>query len=427
MPFRKSISRLRLKKNFRNQFAGSNQSPPRAPDGHYYDNIPDNGLTYNNTPEDQFYNALETDILTYNDFKYFPLITEMDNLYEDNANNENNVNVVASVEEMFRNIVVSPKDFRDLNNILKAEAEAINPLSEQEINRMIQSLLDNKDIDSLNPLIFICNKLLVGRSHPLWINLLSKYFDLSIKDHIEANESNLSDEDYFLQIIRNNLQIAINDIYYNTEDLAIDIFTFGSLFGSLYSNSKKYRLFSYKNLSTPTLTQENVLKAYGTKDNIVDIVIPDSVTTIGEGAFYGCSSLVTVTIPDSVTSIGWRAFRGCSSLATVTIPDSVTSIGFQAFCYCSSLATVTIPNSVTTIGEAAFHGCSSLRYIVMSPVLKNVILTSNIDIGVDPAIIISDSDGSAKSPSNNYNYNGGSRKKRNIKRKKNIKSKRKIR
>ena len=63
----------------------------------------------------------------------------------------------------------------------------------------------------------------------------------------------------------------------------------------------------------------------------------------------------------------------------------------------------------------------------MSPVLKNVILTSNIDIGVDPAIIISDSDGAAISTSNNV-YNGGSRKKkRNIKRKKNIKSKRKIR
>ena len=117
MPFRRSRSRLRLRKNFRNQFAGSNKPVPRAPDGHSSDSILDSGFTYNN-PEDQFYNALETpDILTYNDFKYFPFITEMENLYEDN---ENNVNVVASVEEMFRNIVVSPKDFRDLNNILKA-------------------------------------------------------------------------------------------------------------------------------------------------------------------------------------------------------------------------------------------------------------------------------------------------------------------
>ena len=242
MPFRRSRSRLRLRKNFRNQFAGSNKPVPRAPDGHSSDSILDSGFTYNN-PEDQFYNALETpDILTYNDFKYFPFITEMENLYEDN---ENNVNVVASVEEMFRNIVVSPKDFRDLNNILKAEA--INPLSEQEINIMIQSLLDNKNIDDLNPLIFICNKLLVGRRHPLWINLLSKYFDLSIKDHIEANESNLSDKDYFLQIIRNNLQIAINDIYYNTEDLEIDIFSNFNEFSKFYSFLQKlseiFRLF----------------------------------------------------------------------------------------------------------------------------------------------------------------------------------------
>ena len=56
-----------------------------------------------------------------------------------------------------------------------------------------------------------------------------------------------------------------------------------------------------------------------------------SVTSIGGGAFDGCSKLTSVTIPDSVTSIGWGAFDGCSSLTSVTIPDSVTSIGYSAF------------------------------------------------------------------------------------------------
>ena len=74
--------------------------------------------------------------------------------------------------------------------------------------------------------------------------------------------------------------------------------------------------------------------------------IPNSVTSIGNSAFYGCSSLTSVTIGNSVTSIGDYAFRGCSKLTSVTIPNSVTSIGNYAFSNCSSLTSVTIPNSV---------------------------------------------------------------------------------
>ena len=94
--------------------------------------------------------------------------------------------------------------------------------------------------------------------------------------------------------------------------------------------------------------------------SLTSVVIGDSVTTIGHGAFFNCSRLTSVVIPDSVTTIGNSAFFGCSSLTSVVIPDSVTSIGYEAFAGCSSLTSVVIPDSVTTIGHWAFSGCDSL-------------------------------------------------------------------
>ena len=94
---------------------------------------------------------------------------------------------------------------------------------------------------------------------------------------------------------------------------------------------------------------------------LTSVTIPNSVTTIGELAFYECSGLTSVTIPNSVTFIGDYAFYGCTGLTSVTIPNSVTTIGNYAFYNCSGLTSVNIPNSVTAIGYAAFYGCSGLN------------------------------------------------------------------
>ena len=99
--------------------------------------------------------------------------------------------------------------------------------------------------------------------------------------------------------------------------------------------------------------------------SLTDIVIPNSVTSIGDNAFEYCESLTDIVIPDSVTSIGKWAFEGCSSLSSVVIPDSVTSIGNHAFAYCESLTDIVIPDSVTSIGDNAFEYCESLTDIVI--------------------------------------------------------------
>ena len=94
-------------------------------------------------------------------------------------------------------------------------------------------------------------------------------------------------------------------------------------------------------------------------------VIPDSVTSIGDWAFYDCESLTSITIPCSVTSIGDHAFYYCTSLTSITILEGVTSIGSWAFYNCESLTSITIPDSVTSIDDYAFNGCTSLTSITI--------------------------------------------------------------
>ncbi len=104
---------------------------------------------------------------------------------------------------------------------------------------------------------------------------------------------------------------------------------------------------------------------YINNELVTALVIPNSVTSIGQYVFYGCSGLTSIEIPNSVTSIGQYAFTGCSGLTSVEIPNSVTSIGQKAFQGCSGLTSVEIGNSVTSIGQHAFGGCTGLTSITV--------------------------------------------------------------
>lgn len=96
---------------------------------------------------------------------------------------------------------------------------------------------------------------------------------------------------------------------------------------------------------------------------VTNLVIPESITRIGNYAFEGCTGITSMTIPNTVTSIGDNAFDGCSGLTSIVIPNSVTQIGQVAFERCTGLTSVTLSNSLTIINSNAFSQCAGITSI----------------------------------------------------------------
>ncbi|MBR2326432.1 MAG: leucine-rich repeat protein [Alistipes sp.] len=184
-----------------------------------------------------------------------------------------------------------------------------------------------------------------------------------------------------------------NEIWYTSTNDNVVVPNATDAFGAnIVSNTCEYKLGIITFDAPVTSIGDN---AFAGRTSLTSVTIPDSVTSIGNWAFNGCKSLTNITIPDSVTSIGVCGFKGCSSMISITIPDSVTSIGSSAFAGCSSLKSFygkfasednryliidgvlnsfaigcgtteyTIPDSVTSIGGSAFSGCTSLTSITI--------------------------------------------------------------
>ena len=102
------------------------------------------------------------------------------------------------------------------------------------------------------------------------------------------------------------------------------------------------------------------------------VFIKEGVTSIGKGAFYGCTELNSVTFPEGLTDIGMWAFQYCTGLTSVTFPEGLTSIGYRAFEDCTGLTSVTFPEGLTSIGGSAFNKCSGLTSVTFPDGLTSI-------------------------------------------------------
>lgn len=119
----------------------------------------------------------------------------------------------------------------------------------------------------------------------------------------------------------------------------------------------------YNNLHTQNdVIGERMFIDFGNENSPCHIILPSSITTIGEWAFEG-AQITLVDLPDSLKEIGWMAFGYCSQLKTITLPKSLETIGQEAFEGCRMITTLTIPENLKSLGLAAFNYCDNLTEI----------------------------------------------------------------
>jgi hypothetical protein len=106
--------------------------------------------------------------------------------------------------------------------------------------------------------------------------------------------------------------------------------------------------------------------------NLASVTLSTGLTKISDDTFYGCSALTSINIPDNVTEIGNNAFYGCTSLQEVILGENLLTIGENAFADCIELTSIVIPDSVTAIGAGAFQNCLSLANVTLSENLETL-------------------------------------------------------
>ena len=107
-------------------------------------------------------------------------------------------------------------------------------------------------------------------------------------------------------------------------------------------------------------------------ERLKNVILPKKLKFIGNRAFYYCKAIQSIEIPNSVTEIGPSAFECCSSLKTVKLSDYLTEISDSTFYRCYSLETINFPSSITKVGVSAFDSCSSLKKVELPDSITNI-------------------------------------------------------
>lgn len=165
--------------------------------------------------------------------------------------------------------------------------------------------------------------------------------------------------------------VTSDDFYYNLVDDNIEIY---ALISEIPNNIIIPQTLS---VSDNDYTVSSIGATFNTCSNLESLVIADSVSSIGDSAFYECKSLKKLILSASLTTIPSYSFYSCIKLEKLIIPNAVTSIGNAAFSWCSSLMELTIPSSVTDIGEGGSGVFDACRKLVHIENLSSVSITTN--------------------------------------------------
>ena len=264
-------------------------------------------------------------------------------------------------------------------------------LSKSKLMTALQELMNDEKLATLLPMLLLANanksltmcsfRLFVGKKPELKIeNLSTEVTEQDLENAVEdeygvkysrdgrrlLKVSNSLDGSYK---IKENTKVICNDAFWGCTSLSSIVIP------DSVTNIGERAFSSCTSLSSiviPDSVTDIGESAFSSCTSLSGVVIPNSVKSIGESAFSSCTSLSGIVIPNSVKSIGYRMFSSCTSLSSIVIPNSVTSIGDSAFWDCTSLFSIIIPDSVTSIGSCAFSNCSSLSNIVIPASVTNM-------------------------------------------------------
>lgn len=220
----------------------------------------------------------------------------------------------------------------------------INSVTDIRLKEMVETI-PSKDKELPNQIILTIQSAGAGEITPVFSKNVSETTIFSSINEIGT------------KFILDDKQITSDDFQVVTKtESGMNYNFFGLQFEDSNEHTLKISLISSK---IPNFQRINVGGGYSA-NSITSVVISNSITEIGDYAFFNCKGLTSVTIGNSVTTIGSNTFNHCTGLTSVSIPNSVTKIGFSAFASCTALSSVIIGNSVTTISGNAFNSCSGL-------------------------------------------------------------------